>query len=130
MDIFKARVSELCETWAPSEWWTITDIETKTKQFNAIITDALDEQVPMKQVTVRPSWLIWWTDDLETTKTKVNELFKKYHTDPSCLPTKEEYQEERRRYKSAIKQAKKASWQRFVTEIEEVNAMARLGKII
>ena len=48
MDVFKARVSELCETWAPSEWWTIADIETKTKKFNAIITKALDEQVPMK----------------------------------------------------------------------------------
>ena len=72
VDKFKARVDELCEGWGPAEWWTILDIETKTEKFNQIITKALDEQVPLRRVTVRPSWLIWWNDDLTKRKTSVN----------------------------------------------------------
>ena len=91
---------------------------------------ALYEQAPLREVMVRPSWLIWWTDKLTTQKSIVNNLFRKHHKNHACIPTRTQYQEERRKYKTAIKQAKRTCWQKFVADIENVNAMARLGKII
>ena len=110
VDKFKARVDELCKGWGPAECLAILDIKTKTAKFNQIITTALDEQVPLRRVTVRPSWLIWWNEDLTKKKTSVNKLFKKHHDTPASNIIKMEYQEERRLYKAAIRQAKKECW--------------------
>jgi ribonuclease HI len=71
----------------------------------------------------------WWNNNLTKLKKEVFSL-KRRAARNNDLATLEEYRQARREYKEEIKASKGKGWQKFCTEMNNMNQMARVQKVI
>ena len=71
---FKERLSNLSAGWIPPTNWCLEEIEQQERKANELITQVLDELIPLNPVKVTPNWLNWWTNELEKKKTQIKKM--------------------------------------------------------
>ena len=77
-DEFKTILINKCNSTPSPETWTVRSMEKELSTFNALINEALDKVAPVRRVRIRPSYKIWWNEQLKLLKQEVNSLFKKF----------------------------------------------------
>ena len=101
--------------WSCPTVWNSDTIEQQTSLFNEDITMALDKSCPLRLTTPKKKAVHWWTEDIAKKKKEVRLLYKLKSTGKA---THEEYANERRSYYNLIRQSKKTSWNKFVTDCD------------
>ena len=128
LELLKVKLEEAANDWTQPELWDRSTIEEQERLGDSILTKVLDELAPLVPTKITPTWLSWWTEELQEMKDKL----RKWHRmsrgrNPSDF-IKHKYIELFQKYKKAVRKAKKESWKRFCTNTETTSEMARLAK--
>lgn len=130
VNLFTSRIQELSAEWEQPERWNAKIIDDQASLCTEIVTKALDEQIPLKPVKIRPKWLNWWTSTLEGAKRKLCKVYRlvKGHSPSQFII--HSYQSLLREFKQMVRKAKRESWKKFTESTESTSELARLAKII
>ena len=103
-------------------------LDIKAQKLEHCIITAFEKSCKLSKGKTGKSPL-YWNQNLEKLKKEVFKL--KRRADRSDIPeTLESYRQAKREYKLEIKSAKSKSWQKFCTEMSDLNQTARVQKIL
>ena len=103
-------------------------INDKAEKLEECITNAFNDSCkPSKGKTgEKPPW---WTPKLEEMKTEVFKLKRRMKRHKHDI-TKADYDRAKKNYKTEIKVSKAKSWQKFCTDMNDINSTARVHKLL
>jgi hypothetical protein len=121
------------------EDWTQDTLEQLAKKLNVDINHALTLSCPRtgtySHKSSSPSTSSkekapkWWSEELETLRRQVRRLWKAQF-ESGNLEDAEAAKSSRREYKRAIQRSKRQSWQAFLNDLESIQSMAKLVKVL
>ena len=95
-------------------------------RIESAITRAFEDNCPLN-VKAEKKGNVWWNKKLDILKRRVKRLYRKQRRNRDL---REQYLRVLSSYKSKIRKAYRQGWRDFCSEVEEVNAAARLSKIL
>ena len=110
----------------PGRYGTPLEIDRAVDKIEWAITRAFEDNCPLS-VKRGKQGNVWWTKELDDLKKRVKRLYRKQRLNPRL---REEYLRKLSEYKKKIRKTYKQGWRDFCGEVEEVNAAARLTKIL
>jgi len=99
------------------------DIDSETVKLTNAITEALNAACPLKPLKFASNK--WWNSELEFKRKFVLKLHKKKDRNPLFV---NQYNEEKKAYKSLIYAAKKASWREYCSEFTGIGDISKTIK--
>ena len=126
----KVRLEEETANWNQPEWWDKSTIEDQERLGDSILQKVLDELAPLIPTKITPTWLTWWTEELQQMKDKLRKWYRMSTGRNPSDYIRHKYNELFHKYKKAVRKAKKDSWKRFCDSTESTSEMARLAKIM
>ncbi len=104
--------------WEIPKYWTKPILEEECYAFTTKLQEALEKFCPMKPVPSKKKPPPWWIPDLVNLKSKVRKAYKAYRNNSQSEEALSNYKKLRQEYICAIKKAKKASWHKFISEVD------------
>jgi ribonuclease HI len=101
-----------------------TELDNNVEVFNKAIKVAYEASCPIKygKKTLPP----WWNENLSNLRKKARKAFNQSYKSSNF----NNYKENLKEYKTALRRAKRSAWRQYCESIETIKDSARLGKIL
>ncbi len=107
--------------------WNGSNLDACAEELEDMIQEALDIACPLKKAVPRaPN--PWWNRELDELHAILKETHKAYTDHPESEARVGDWKEARRRFRYAVKRAKKESWQEYCTEAETAKDLSKVIK--